>query len=404
MVGLAGIQYQAFDKKRSLAMQSKSQQNPMNVPVAKPTPPQAFTLVELLVVITIIGILAALITVAAAGALKKAHQTEIKLELDQISQGVEDSRNKMGGAYPPNCQVDDNSDIGAEGPSFPINEAQVLTDLKRYFKQAFPRSRESDNLLRALVGLSSTGSDSGDYLQVLPGGISAGEAIVFWLGGFSSDPKYPISGDGGPAYDITANGKGNLNNRQLEPLDRKWIFPFATTRLLPRKDDNYFDETNSRFIEYVSPITINGTRQIRRINFWQYVPKKSEQPYLYFDVSRHPALDTSVSLTSPTATYDPPAATRLTGLGPGGNGLPVYAIKKLGESTSTPIQFANQDKFQILHAGIDDEWGDFSKMTTLTLSTNDPTKYLLFPTGPFTGEVADTIVNFSESTLAGSQK
>jgi prepilin-type N-terminal cleavage/methylation domain-containing protein len=363
-------------------------------------PLAAFTLVELLVVITIIGILAALITVAAVGALRHAHQTEIKLELDQISQGVEDSKNKMGDAYPPNCQIDDTSEGTSEPSSTPINETQVLTDLKRYMKSAFPRSRESDNLLRALVGLSPVGSDTGDFQQVLPGGITAGEAVVFWLGGFSSDPKYPISGEGGPAYTIP--GIGNSNNRTLEPLDRKWVFPFATIRLRPRKDDNFFDETNKRFIEY--RVTINGSPQFRRINFWQYTPKKSEQPYLYFDVSRHPALDTQVNQTTPPATYDPPAATPLSGLGPSGNGLAVVAIKKLGESTTSPVQFANQDKFQILHAGIDDEWGDFSKMTTLTLSTNDPTKYLLYPTGPFTGEVGDTIVNFSESTLEGSQK
>jgi prepilin-type N-terminal cleavage/methylation domain-containing protein len=387
-------------------MEIESQQAPTNgsEPNLAPrssflAPPRAFTLVELLVVITIIGILAALITVAAAGALKKAHQTEIKLELDQISQGVEDSRNNMGGAYPPNCQVDDAADTGTENASFPINEAQVFSDLKRYMRSAFPRSRESDDLLRVLVGLNPTNTT--DYPRVLAGGITSGEAIVFWLGGFSSDPKYPISGDGGPAYDITSSSLGNSNNRTLEPLTRKWVFPFATTRLLPRKDDNFFDETNNRYIEY--KVTINGSPQLRRINFWQYVPKKSQQPYLYFDVSRHPALDTSVNAPS-LATFDPPAATKLSGLGPGGNGLAVCAIKKLGESTNVPIQFANQDKFQILHAGIDDEWGDFTKMSVQAVGTNIPANYLLFPTGPFTGEVGDTIVNFSESTLEGSQK
>jgi prepilin-type N-terminal cleavage/methylation domain-containing protein len=43
--------------------------------------PRAFTLVELLVVITIIGILVALITVAAMAALRTARQTQIKAEI-----------------------------------------------------------------------------------------------------------------------------------------------------------------------------------------------------------------------------------------------------------------------------------------------------------------------------------
>ena len=51
-------------------------------------PRAAFTLVELLVVITIIGILAALITVAAVGALKTAQQTRIKVEINQIAMAI----------------------------------------------------------------------------------------------------------------------------------------------------------------------------------------------------------------------------------------------------------------------------------------------------------------------------
>lgn len=354
-----------------------------------------FTLVELLVVITIIGILASLITVAASGALKRAHQAQIKTELDQLTSAFQTYRDTYA-SYPPNCQ----NDGGGTAAATPVDENQAFTDLKRHFKQAFPRSRESDDLLLLLAGQNAVTS-SADYPSSLKGGMTAGEAIVFWLGGFSADPKYPISGDGGPAYDITANSFGSTQNRTLDPLSRKWIYPFTTTRLQPRKDDNYFNEANNRFIEYLSPITVNGVRQRRRINFWQYVPAKSEQPYLYFDTSRHTA----------DAAFDPPAATALTGLGPGGNGLPVYAIKKLSDSSSStlPIQFANADKFQILHAGIDDEWGDFSKMNAATVQAGggDPTKaasYLLFPTGPFTGEVADTIVNFSEATLSASQK
>jgi prepilin-type N-terminal cleavage/methylation domain-containing protein len=349
-----------------------------------------FTLVELLVVITIIGILAALITAAGVGALKKARQTRIKVEIDQMAMAIQTFKDNYQG-YPPNCQVD-----GASA-SAPLDESQVLIDIKRQFNQAFPRQREPAELIAALAGMNPDGTllATGQELQ---GGMSAGESLVFWLGGFSSDPKYPISGEGGPSYRID-----NISPTpavQADPIEsRAWIFPFEVARLGPRTPDKYFDPSNNRFIEY--PITINGQAQTRRINFWQYVPAKSTQPYLYFDTSRHPALNASGVL----AAFDPPAATQLSLLGPSGQGLHVHAIKRRSESAASTasIEFANRDKFQILHAGIDDLWGEeaFERMTAENGAPSNG--YLLYPDGPFTGDVADTLTNFSEGTLEDAQ-
>lgn len=349
----------------------------------------AFTLVELLVVITIIGILAALITAAGAGALKRAQQARIKTEVDQLAMALQTYKDTAG-SYPPNCQTDDSGDAPdpATGDE-PLNETQVLTDLKRHLKQAFPRHRESENLLRVLVGLPAVGGDAANYQRLLAGGMTSGEALVFWLGGFSSDPKYPISGEGGPSFRID-NLSSPATPDTADPIEsRKWVYPFEIARLQPRNSENYFDTSEDRFIVYT--VNINGVNQQRRINFWQYTPSKSEQPLLYFDVSRH----------EPSAATDPPAATRLNP-----SALHVHAIKSRSESAGAipPIQFANKGKFQILHAGIDDEWGEdaFEQMSVHELQDNWA-DYLLFPDGPFTGDVADTITNFSEGTLEASQ-
>jgi prepilin-type N-terminal cleavage/methylation domain-containing protein len=358
---------------------------PRNSPLA---PRRAFTLVELLVVITIIGILVALIAVAAIGALKKAQGARIKAELNQIGQGVDEYKNKTT-AYPPNCQTD------AGGP---LDEAGILNDVRRHVKQIAPRSAESDDLARVLTG--QTPANTSNYPSPLLGGITADEALVFWLGGFSADPKLPISGEGGPAYLIPT--LGGTKNASLDPIEsRKWVFPFDVTRLGPRGDDGYF---NGRFIEYKDP-----KGQLRRINFWVYKPAKSNEPYLYFDTSRHPAgvLNTSGKLLG---TYDPPARTA-----PTANELDVFAFKKVAENASanntTPqIQYINPDKYQIIHCGLADAWDQtqFKLMSPnygKNPGSNVAADYLLFPTGPFVGDTAEVIVNFTpETKIEDAQK
>lgn len=354
-------------------------------------PRRAFTLVELLVVITIIGILAALITVAAVGALKSAQRARIKSEVNQLATGVDEYKNKTT-AYPPNCQTDGNSG--------PLDENGIANDVRRHMKQLAPRSQEADNLALTLIG---QGPGSGDYPRNLAGGMSADEALVFWLGGFSDDPKYPISGERGPSYPIKS--LGDTKNASYDPIEsRKWVFPFDVTRLGPRGDDGFF---NGRYIEYTA--RINGQPQLRRINFWVYKPSKSNEPYLYFDTSRHPAgvLNSSGKLVG---AYDPPARTA-----PPGNELDVFAFKKPAEAASaannTPqIQYINPDKYQIIHCGLADAW-DQAQFKLMSPSygknpgSNAAADYLLFPAGPFVGDMAETIVNFvPESKIEDAAK
>lgn len=350
-------------------------------------PRAAFTLVELLVVIVIIGILASLITVAAVNAIKHARRTQVKAEINEITNAVDELKNKTT-AYPPNCQTD------GTGATNPLNEADVLNDLRRYLQQMAPRSQESDDLARVLTGQQP--GDTTNYPNVLSGGISAAEAVVFWLGGFGSDPKYPISGNGGPSYAIAA--LGDSSNASRDPIEsRKWVYPFDISRLGPRDSNKYF---NGRYIEYKAP---NG--QLRRINFWTYTPSKSEQPLVYFDTSRHPVGVASGSTLN--GRYDPPAAT----YSGAGDLAGVYAFKKAAETpvAGTPqIQFINPDKFQVFHCGIDGEWDTaaFKKMAPAQQgNSNVASNYLLFPTGPYVGEFADSEVNFAtETTIEDAQK
>ena len=85
----------------------------------------------------------------------------------------------------------------------------------------------------------------------MAGGMTAGEAVVFWLGGFSSDPKYPISGEGGRRIRFTqasaSTAESNTSSIRSR-VARRWMFPFKVDRLGPRATDGYFDESKTALL------------------------------------------------------------------------------------------------------------------------------------------------------------
>ena len=329
----------------------------------------AFTLVELLVVITILAILVALLIPAVISAQRRAQSTRIKMEIDQLATGFEDYRNDVAGEYPPN----------AWGISDSVNNANAVV---RHFKKAFPRHREPEALIKGLAG-------DGAGPQWLAGGLSPAEAVFFWLGGFSSDPKYPISGPGGPSFLL-----GQVDNIE----DRNRIYDFDLTRLGAEGIDvkTAIQNGSVRSVQY--EIAVNGQPQIRQINFWQYYPPKSTKPFVYFDTSRSKPRAPETTIYASAMAHP-----SIAGVAP---------IKRLATTLISPgnpivqdVRYANEDKFQILHAGVDDDWGEFDplRINFMAPSASVPTGTILYPDGPFIGELSDTVVNFDERTLQDAQ-
>jgi prepilin-type N-terminal cleavage/methylation domain-containing protein len=299
---------------------------------------RAFTLVELLVVITIIGVLVGLITVAALGALERAHQTRIKLEIDQIHSAFQAYKNERG-SYPPNAMQ-----LSGGNPDL------LTTAFARHVKKAFPRSR--------------------DNVSGLVGNITAAEAVVLWLGGFSADPERPFTGPGGPTFIFS---------------ERTGTFEFDEGRLGPR---NANGDLVPREVTIQNPL---GEAAI--VYLYTYSPANLQEPYLYFDTSRFIPIRPSGVKTSrfPSwAVYPRPDAVQV---------LPY--IRKAQAPLN--VEFVNPKSFQILSAGTDDVWG-------APLPTDGS---LLYPTGPWTdlseangpdySGHADNLANFSERTLEDDQ-
>src|SRR5690606_37924765 len=114
----------------------------------------------------------------------------------------------------------------------------IYANFKRHLNAAFPRHREPEDLIQRICGCDANGSVRADGLL---GGLSPQEALVFWLGGFSDDEKYPISGPGGPSYLV---GQGE------DWSARKPLFQFDQSRLGPRDASNNFGGDNARQISY----------------------------------------------------------------------------------------------------------------------------------------------------------
>lgn len=370
-----------------------------------------FTLVELLVVITIIGILAALLLAAVQRARIAAARARITAEINNIDAAIVDLKNSVG-SFPPNAQTDDLVLTGNESATAPIVENTVSTDFKQFFLKAFPQHREPPQLIDALVGLSpindpTPASINANQASNLPGGMTAAEALVFWIGGFSDDPKYPISGSGGPSYPFRQALPGN----EQDPIEnRSWRLGVNVQNLGPRGEgeNNFFPASYNRFIVYADP---RDPSIKRRINMWVLTAPGSPAPYLYFDASRGSGVQSS---------NDAPAATSLVSHAGSGELLEaleqtklVYAIKQKSGSAASSLtyQFANQGKCQVLHPGFDREWLIIGPAGTGIpmphIDPNNPNTLIptetLFPGGPWTAELADTQANFTNGTLEGAQ-
>jgi len=345
---------------------------------------RGFTLTELLVVIAIIGVLASLITAAAVNALRNAKRARIVLEIKQMATAAENLKADLG-AYPPNGMSDPAAAAASKASRQQrVNEFQTMG--KKLSSRIHPQEM---NVLIALAG--GTPTPPNITTPLTGGGLTAAEAVYFWLGGFSQDPQFPISGPGGPSFDYGGS------TEVMEDRIRRYEFNLA--QLGPRTEDGEFfgpdiDPTApGRYVAYNVDLNGDGdggtggdAGEERRINLWQYHPSGSEQPFVYFDCSRNKPYQYDVEAMLPDTD-------------------PIYPFKVLRQGRTLTVANADADvvfkeapKFQILHCGLDDAWGDSSTMRFQ--SGDDPKLALLFPTGPFTGDLADTLTNFTNGEVA----
>jgi len=152
----------------------------------------AFTLVELLVVIGIIGTITAISLPAIFGAIASARNAKTKAEIDMLHVALMSYKNEYGSFPPANMNgLWNGSSVNTAHPAY------------KHLARIFPR-------------LSEDTSASGPYPALAQ--LSPAQALVFWLQGFYENPQYPL----------TNGNAGAGTRRKLFDFDESRLYSAST--------------------------------------------------------------------------------------------------------------------------------------------------------------------------------
>ena len=307
-----------------------------------------FTLVELLVVISIIAILAGLLLPVIGSVRRRGQVTATVLEIQNLKAAIEQYKQKFGD-YPP------------DGSNSVV--------LKRHIRIAFPRIAPVElNDFMILV----TESDEPRTTILDPP-----EALVFFLGGFSDDPRYPFTGTGGPL-----TGNRNPGIFDFDPAR------LTTTSYVTINLDSGRTVTALASDDDATYNTGHGENDV----FAVYLPKGADVPFVYFDsrtYMRRTIYSYNNTLVPPTQ-YPPwhqHGAPNIIGIV-----RPYRSDEARQPTTADPYAYKwiNPITFQIIVAGIDNDFG----------KNLNPPQYKHYPSG---GNYSDgdnsNITSFSRGTL-----
>jgi prepilin-type N-terminal cleavage/methylation domain-containing protein len=286
---------------------------------------RAFTLVELLVAIAIIGILMSIAIPAVMRSISTARATTIRMEVSALEQAIEKYLQEYGD-YPPD-----------------FSSLQVV---QKHYRKLFPRMSAADSALLTNL-LSTLGTFD-------PTRMDRAEALVWTLGGYSKNKQRPFSGDGGPLAwigtvpytdsSLTDADRANPDNFQINVDRVNALYDFAIQRL------NYSSVNSSAPFSATNRYVSTDDTDL----FPTYAARDGGAPFVYFD----------------SRTYDLHDPTRgFNGYGNAAFGAvrPYLSDKSKANTTGADYatlvaalqgwQFMNPDSFQIISAGLDNNFG-----------------------------------------------
>lgn len=303
---------------------------------------RAFTLVELLVAIAIIGILMSIAVPAVMRSISTARATSIKLEVSALEQAIEKYLQEYGD-YPP--------------------DFSSLEVVQKHYRKLFPRMSAEDSAL--LTNLLST---SGTFD---PARMDRAEALVWTLGGYSKNKQRPFTGDGGPLSWV-----GNGSDSYEAPDGASTAAELLTARTSPANFQINVDRVNSLYPFELSRLNysqVNDSLPLSSTNryvstddsdlFPTYAARDGGAPFVYFDSRTYdvyyPALGFNGYSTAAFGAVRPYLSDKSKANPTGGNYATLVAALQ-------GWQFMNPNTFQIISAGLDNNFGSIGGTTSST--------------------------------------
>ncbi len=315
-----------------------------------------FTLVELLVVIAIIGILMGIAIPAINAGMKTAKTGYLRSECANFEQAIEAYKAKYGD-YPPDFS------------SWDI--------VNRHYRKVFPEILDSElTLLFRLCddelddATTQTDTTPGTYVPAI---MDRGEALVWAIGGFSSDAQRPFTGNGGP---LSVLPGATLNPTNPNPavvqynVDRTNAFMELDASGLTLKSPDgstgmsYTNRAESNDEELLTGGNFSAIQK-RNDVFPVFRYREGPSPYVYFDARTYRFSGTDVVIDN--------GATQFNGYANyTGDGYSVVrpiisnqvnANLATGTAYGTAAaalqawKFVNENSFQILSPGLDGVYG-----------------------------------------------